>query len=113
MNFLGLKEFDIIRSESNDNGDVVYYLTSTYKPNCPACHSILSIQSKYCLTANLLKQVKEFQSHNYKRFYKVGYFKISHSKIRIAKKDPVFSRVFFKVQKQYRRHNIQRHHQNN
>lgn len=25
MNFLGLKEFDIIRSESNDNGDVVYY----------------------------------------------------------------------------------------
>lgn len=23
MNFLGLKEFDIIRSESNDNGDVV------------------------------------------------------------------------------------------
>lgn len=41
MNFLGLKEFDIIRSESNDNGDVVYYLTSTYKPNCPACHSTL------------------------------------------------------------------------
>ena len=38
MNFLGLNEFAIIRSESNENGDIVYYLKANkYKPVCPVC----------------------------------------------------------------------------
>lgn len=38
MNFLGLNEFEIIRSESNEHGDIAYYLKADkYKPVCPVC----------------------------------------------------------------------------
>lgn len=42
MNILGLNEFEIIRSKSNENGDIVYYLKADkYKPVCPVCGSTL------------------------------------------------------------------------
>lgn len=40
MNYLGLSEFEIIRSESNENGDIAYYIkAASYRPVCPVCRS--------------------------------------------------------------------------
>lgn len=48
VNYLGLSEFEVIRSESNENGDIAYYIkVASYRPVCPLCQSsVYHIHSK-------------------------------------------------------------------
>lgn len=62
MNNLDLKEFKIEQSESNENGDRIYYLKAkSYKPVCPTCES-----SIYHIHDNTRREVRDISSKGHR-----------------------------------------------